>query len=286
MDAHVTQPEGAATPVTVRFNAAAPERLSRALQDLRRGFEQRRLAGRLAWLDLRNRYRGSVLGPLWLTLSTAVMLVSLGFLYSTLFQMELSEYLPWLAVSLILWNMLGQMVNEACTSLTSAEAIVRQMPLPFTVHALRCVIRNAMVTAHNLPLIVIVLLIFGILPELGWLMILPGLLVLGVNALAASLFLGMVCARFRDIAPIVGSVMQIAFFMTPVIWKPQLLSPEYHPFLLLNPFYVLIETIRGPLLEGGGDPAVWATAIAYTVLNCGISFAFFVRFRGRVAFWV
>lgn len=285
MDAHVIPP-APDTPITVRFNAASPERLRRAVQDLQQGFAQRRLAGTLAWLDLRNRYRGSVLGPLWLTLSTAVMLVSLGFLYSTLFKMSLAEYLPWLAVSLILWNMLAQMVNEACTSLTSAEAIVRQMPLPFTVHALRCVLRNALVTAHNLPLVVLVLLIFGILPGWQGFLALPGLLLLGVNALAASLFLGMVCARFRDIAPIVGSLMQIGFFMTPVIWKPQLLGPEFQPLLLLNPFYVLIETIRAPLIEAGGSPAVWAAAVGYTLINCGISFAFFVRFRGRVAFWV
>lgn len=286
MNAPVAPPPSAATPITVRFNAASPERLPRAVRDLRQGFAQRRLAGTLAWLDLRNRYRGSVLGPLWLTLSTAVMLASLGFLYSALFQMSLAEYLPWLAVSLILWNMVAQMVNEACTSLISAEAIVRQMPLPFTVHALRCVIRNALVTAHNLPLMAIVLLIFGILPGVEGLLALPGVVLLAINALATSLFLGMICARFRDIAPIVGSVMQIAFFMTPVIWKPQLLSPEYHPLLLLNPFYVLIEVIRAPLLEGGASLAVWATALGYTVLNCALSLAFFVRFRGRVAFWV
>ncbi|KAA2213967.1 ABC transporter permease [Teichococcus oryzae] len=283
MDAHVTP---ATTPVSVRFNAAEPERLSRALRDLHQGFAQFRLARTLAWLDLRNRYRGSVLGPFWLTLSTAVMLFSLGFLYSTLFQMSLSEYLPWLAVSLILWNMLAQMVTEACVSLTSAETIVRQMPLPFTVHALRCVIRNALVTAHNLPLIVIVLMIFGVYPDWSALLILPGLLILAVNALAASLLLGMVCARFRDIAPIVGSVMQIAFFMTPVIWKPHLLSAEYHWLLLLNPLYTLLETIRGPLIEGGGSLAVWLAALGYTIVHCTVGFVFFVRFRGRVAFWV
>ncbi|HWX48258.1 MAG TPA: ABC transporter permease [Roseomonas sp.] len=272
--------------VTVRFDAAAPDRLRRAVNDLRQGFAHWRLALALAWLDLRNRYRGSVLGPLWLTLSTAVMLASLGFLYSALFKIPLAEYLPWLAVSLIIWNVIGQVVGEACTSLTSAEGIVRQMPLPFTVHALCCVLRNALVAAHNLPLILVVCLLFWMIP--GWeaFLALPGLLLLGVNALAASLLLGMVCARFRDIAPIVGSVLQIAFFITPVIWKPDLLSPEYHWLLMLNPFYVLMETIRAPLIEGGGSAAVWAAAVGYTLANCAASFAFFVRFRGRIAFWV
>jgi len=272
--------------VTVRFDAAAPDRLRRAIDDIRQGFVQWRLALALAWLDLRNRYRGSVLGPLWLTLSTGVMLGSLGFLYSALFKITLAEYLPWLAISLIIWNVIGQVVNEACVNLTSSEGIVRQMPLPFTVHALRCVLRNALVAAHNLPLILVVCLLFWIIP--GWeaLLVVPGLLLLAVNSVAASLLLGMVCARFRDIAPIVGSVLQIAFFMTPVIWKPELLSPPYQALLLLNPFYVVMETIRAPLIEGGGSWAVWLAALGYTLVNCALSFAFFVRFRGRIAFWV
>lgn len=272
--------------VTVRFDAAAPDRRRRATDDIWQGFAQWRLALALAWLDLRNRYRGSVLGPLWLTLSTGVMLGSLGFLYSALFKIPLAEYLPWLAVSLIVWNVIGQVVNEACTSLTSAEGIVRQMPLPFTVHALRCVLRNALVAAHNLPLILVVCLLFWMLPGWEGLLVLPGLLLLAVNSVAASLLLGMLCARFRDIAPIVGSVLQIAFFMTPVIWKPELLSAQYHALLLLNPFYVLMETIRAPLIEGGGSWTVWLAALGYTLLNCAVSFAFFVRFRGRIAFWV
>ena len=64
--------------------------------------------------------------------------------------MELAGYLPFIAVSLIVWNMISQTVTDACISLTSAEGIIRQVPLPFSVHVLRCVFRNALITAHSL----------------------------------------------------------------------------------------------------------------------------------------
>lgn len=266
-------------------DAARPRRLERALEDLSTGFARWRLAAALARLDIRNRYRGSVLGPFWLSLSTAIMVVSLGLLYSTLFMLPLAEYLPYLAVSMIIWGMISQIVSEACISLVSSEGIIRQLPLPYTVHVLRCVFRNAAVAAHSLPLIVLVFAAFGHMPGPGALLAIPGLALLAANAFALALLLGMVCARFRDIPPIVASVLQLAFFMSPVLWKPELLG-EKQVWLPLNPFYVLMEVVRGPLVEGGAPGLVWLSAVVFTLLTCAASFAFFVRFRGRIAFWV
>ncbi len=86
------------------IDAANPLHTERALADLRDGLSQWRLALALARLDLRNRYRGSVLGPLWMSLSSLIMLIGLGLLYGALFKLKLSNYLPHLAVSLIVWQ--------------------------------------------------------------------------------------------------------------------------------------------------------------------------------------
>ena len=154
----------AASPVH-EFDAAAPRRRERALEDLQGGLARWRLAWALARSDITHRYRGSVLGPFWLTLSTAVMLAALGILYAKLFRMDVAAYLPWLTVSLIVWNTISQVVTDATTSLTGAEGVIRQMPLPYSVHALRVVLRNAVIAAHNLPLIGAVFAFFGVAPS-------------------------------------------------------------------------------------------------------------------------
>jgi lipopolysaccharide transport system permease protein len=118
------------------------------------------------------------------------------------------------------------------------------------------------------------------------LMAIPGLLLWAVNALALTLLLGAFCARFRDIQPIVNSVMQIAFFMTPVIWKPTQLGPSGIAKLAFNPFFDLLEIVRGPILGSGIAATTWAGALVYSAALCAISWAFFVRARGRVTFWV
>lgn len=268
-----------------RRDAADPQNLQRALLDLAGGLARWRLAMALARLDIRNRYRGSVLGPFWMTASTAIMVVGIGLLYSTLFKMSLAEYLPWLVVSLVVWTTISQTVSDACQSFVGAEGVIRQLPLPYTVHALRFVIRNMLIAAHSLPLIAAVLLIFNAIPGPEALMALPGLVLIAINSCAAGLFLGMICARFRDIPQIITNVMQLLFFLSPVLWKPQLLG-EDAVWLPLNPFYALMETVRGPLVEGGAAPVIWLAAISYTALACGAAFVFFVRFRARIAFWV
>ena len=267
------------------IDAANPRHAERAMADLRDGLSQWRLAFALARLDLRNRYRGSVFGPLWMSLSTLVMLIGLGILYGALFKLELANYLPHLAVSLIIWQWISTCIIEACSTLTGAEGVIRQMRLPYTLHALRIAFRNSLVAAHSLPLIPIVFLVFGHVPGPEAFLAIFGFLLILVNILAGGLLLGMMCARFRDIPSLVSNVMQLAFFATPILWKPELLG-DAMVWMALNPFYALLETVRGPLVEGGGPLLAWVAAVLYTALHLGLAGLLFARFRSRIAFWV
>lgn len=259
-----------------------------AVADLVEGFRLWRLGLTLGWLDIRLRYRGSVLGPFWLTLSTAVMVAALGTLYSTLFKMNLHEYLPFLALSLVLWNSyMAAMVGDACQCFLQAEGLVRSIRMPFTLHATRTVVRNLLVLAHNVVVIVAVWAIFDAWPRWSGALAVPGLALWLADSYALCLVLGTVCARFRDIPPIVGSLMQIAFFVTPIIWKPDLLQASGGgQWLLYNPFYSLLEVVRAPLLSEVPSVAIWISALGYSAMLCLISWLAFARLRGRLAFWV
>lgn len=243
------------------------------------------LAWSLGWLDIRLRYRGSILGPFWLTLSTAIMVATLGFLYAELFHTDIHQYLPFLALSQVLWFFLATLVGDACTCFTQAEGMIHAVRMPLFLHAVRTVVRNVLVMAHNIVVIVAVDLIFQVWPGWHGLIAIPGLFVWLIDALAICLLLGAFCARFRDIGPIVGSVMQIAFFLTPVLWQPSQLGAKA-VYLPLNPFFALIEIVRAPLLGTSPSVIVWIAAIGYSLVLCIISWMLFVQARGRVAFWI
>lgn len=256
-----------------------------AVQDVIGGFRLFRLGCVLGWLDIRLRYRGSVLGPFWLTLSTAVMVGALGLLYSTLFKIELRSYLPFLALSIVLWNFFSAIVTEGCTCFTESEAMIRSMRMPYLLYAIRVAVRNVLVLAHNILVIVGVFAIFWMWPGKVAILVLPAFVLWAVDAIAVIVLLGAFCSRFRDIPPIVGSIMQLAFFMSPIIWKPELLYGKAWT-LPFNPFYSLLEIVRGPLLGEMPSTYTVASAVIYSVLLCGTSWLLFVRVRGRLAFWV
>jgi len=256
-----------------------------AVRDIVEGLQLWPLARSLGWLDIRLRYRGSLLGPGWLTLSTAVMIGALGVLYSTLFQIDVHDYLPFLALSQILWTFLAAMVSEGCSCFTQAEGMILAVRMPLFLHALRTLVRNVLVLAHNVLVLVAVYIYFQINP--GWtaLLSLPGMAIWVVDMLAFCLLLGAFCARFRDVGPIIGSLMQIAFFLTPVIWQPEQLGPSRW-VLPFNPFFALLEIVRAPLLGVVPSHTVWSAALLYSGILCLVAWLFFVRARGRVPFWM
>lgn len=276
---------GAPAALDLDANQSWRERHRTAWRDLSEAAALWRLCLTLAWLDIRLRYRGSVLGPFWLTLSTAAMVASMGLLYAVLFRLELRDYIPFLALSLVLWSFLGALVSDACIGFTAAEGTIRSVRLPFSLYGGRIVVRNVIVLAHNALVIVVVDALLWTWPGGTALLALPGLVLWMVNAMALTLLLGTICARFRDIPPIVGSVMQMAFFISAVIWKPEQLG-ELEWALVFNPFFVLLDIVRAPLLGGLPSAMTIAAALAYSVLLWVVAWLVFARVRGRIAFWI
>jgi lipopolysaccharide transport system permease protein len=285
MTAAITMVAGGSRSLDLTPDASFGARQAMAAMDVRDAVRLWPLCWKLSWLDIMLRYRGSTLGPFWLTLSTAVMVGALGVLNSALFGMTLRSYLPFLALSLVLWGFMNQLVTEGCAAFTSAEGTIRSLRMPFTSHAMRVVTRNLLVLAHNLVVIIVVDVALRSWPGFDGLLAIPAFLLWLLDGVAIALLLGAFCARFRDIPPIVGSVMQIAFFMSGVIYKPEQLG-RHEWILSLNPFFSVLDIVRGPLNGTIPTTATYLSAIVYSVLLCGCSWLLFVRVRERISFWI
>lgn len=260
----------------------------RAGRDLGAMMRQWKLVVTLGLFDIRLRYRGSVLGPFWLTLSTAIMVAAIGFLYTILFHQRIDKYLPFLTVSLVLWNFISTVTSEGATCFTQAEGMIRNMRMPHSLHPARMVLRNLLVFAHNVVVVLVVLLIFRIPPGFADITLLPAAFLWCVDGFALGLLLGMIGARFRDTPPIIASLMQIVFYLTPVIWNPSMLHHRGVALVLveLNPFYAMLEIMRGPLLGAPLDPVSWMVAVAYSTFLLLLAATMFTWGRARIPYWV
>jgi ABC-type polysaccharide/polyol phosphate export permease len=266
---------------------AAPRRwlVSAAVKDLIDGLGRWELWSTLGWHDIRQRYRRSVVGPFWLTLSMGMMIGGLAYLYGGIFGQNAATYLPYLALGMIFFTFVSSLITEGSATFVMAGSAIVKMKAPLSIYIYQMVWRNVIILAHNVLIFVVILAFVQV--DLGWnsFLALFGLvLVVGVGIWTA-LILGALSARFRDVPPIVGSVMQIAFFMTPIFWTAASL-PNRQAFIYLNPFYYLLEVVRGPLLGQTPPLWIWLTAIGFNCVAAPLAIVFFARCRARIPFWV
>jgi ABC-type polysaccharide/polyol phosphate export permease len=261
--------------------------LSIAISDIRMALGCYNLVGMLGWQDVLQRYRRSALGPFWLTISMGVMIGTIGIVFGQIFKAPMDEFLPFLAIGIILWGFVSLVITEGCTGFIAAEGIIKQLPIPLFVHILRLVWRNILILGHNLIIFPLVLLVVG--KPLSWLALISivGFLLLLVNLVWIALFLGVFCSRYRDMPQIVISVLQVFFYLTPIMWMPNLLPERASLFLLdLNPFYHLLEIVRAPLLGQAPSDLSWIVSLSLAIIGWIVALAFYGRYKCRIAYWL
>jgi len=258
-----------------------------ALKDIKSALKRLSLIGTLGWQDVYQRYRRSRIGAFWITISMGVMIASIGFVFGHIFQSPMDQFLPFLSIGFILWAFISLVIIDGSSGFVTAEAVIKQLPIPLSVHIFRVIWRHLIILGHNILIFPLVLLIVGRGPTWDVLVAIPGLLLLVLNLAWISISLGIVCARYRDIPQIVASCLQVAFYLTPIIWMPELLPSRASLYLVdFNPFFHFIEIVRAPLL--GQEPALvnWLVSIGIGLVGWGVTIVFFNKYRGRIAYWV
>ncbi|MDX8143955.1 ABC transporter permease [Lentzea sp. BCCO 10_0061] len=282
----------------------------RAFADVREAWDHRELWGHLGWQDIKQRYRRSVIGPLWITISMGTTALALGLLYSVLFDTNVPTFLPYVTVGFIVWNFILGCITEGTDVFIANEGLIKHLPAPITVHVMRMVWRQVLFLLHNLAVYAIVLAIFftslnhqytiseggPVHPGLSWTIVLaiPGFALLAINAVWVALAFGVISTRFRDIPPVVTSFINLVFFMTPIVWDAGVLqkvtgggSNDWRILIAeLNPVYHFVEVVRAPLLGHEVDWHHWAIVGGFTVVGWALAMVILRNYRARVSYWV
>lgn len=267
----------------IRISAEAVP--AQALADIAKGARLYRLWTRFAIHDIRQRFRRSVLGPLWLTISMGTMIGTLGFLFSVVFRQDVAKTLPFIATGIIFWGLLTSCLNEGAMVFISAESDIRNLPIPLSVYFYRMMARCVMIWGFNMAIYFAVAIWFELVPDWNTLLFIPGFILFLVNAAWIALSVGVLSTRYRDIPQVIATVIQVVFFLTPIFWSPANL-PNRPAFVLLNPFYHLIEIVRAPLLGEMPTQTSWVFCIAMALAGFGFTAWLYRRAHSRIAYWV
>lgn len=213
------------------------------------------------------------------------MITSIGLVYGTLFGQKMGEYLPFLAVSIIFWTMFSQIVTEGSLAYISSATYIRQISTPRTVFILQVVWRNIIIFCHNVLIIVVLLVIFGVKDFATLPLFLPGFVLFLLNAAWVAMVVALVSARFRDLPQIIAAMIQVAFYVTPIIYKPGSLT-RFRWVVDYNPLTYMMSLVRDPLTGVFPSDITWAVGIALAIV--GWAFALFVtgRYAKRIPYWV
>ncbi|WP_420821666.1 ABC transporter permease [Pseudonocardia acidicola] len=270
-----------------------PRSWQRAIVDLRQGWQQRSLWGYLGWQDIKQRYRRSVLGPLWITISMGVVATGMGILYAALFQQNIYTFLPYVATGLLIWNFINGCILEGSEVFIANEGLIKFLPAPLTLHVYRLVWRQTLFFLHNLVIWGILMIIFP--RPLGWqlLLAIPAFGLLVLNGGWIAILSGIIATRFRDIPPIIASITQLVFFMTPIVWSYEQLRSSNNPAVAerariaeINPVLHFIEILRRPLLGESFIGRYWIVVGVITVIGWAAALVCLRNYRSRVAYWV
>lgn len=256
-----------------------------ALRDLRSSAERIDLAWSLAWHDVVSRYRGSILGPFWITLSMGLMVLGIGVVYANLFGITLKDFLPLVALGIVFFGAISGMITEGCSTFVQAAGMLSQTSLPMFTFVWRTVFRNLINLAHHMVIVVGVLIYYGYWRHSNVPVAIVGLAFLVLNTAWISMLVGIVSARFRDIPQIVISVMQFAMFVTPVFWPVNRLG-RHHAVLDFNPFYHLLEAVRAPLMGAGVAPHTYLFLAVMAAAGWAVTFSIFATIRRRIVHYL
>ena len=272
--------------LNIPLGGRASSSLDIALIDIVAGIKARQIWGRLGWRETKRRYRRTVIGPFWSTLSLAIFVIALGLVWSNLWHQDPKAYLPFLTAGMLSWVLFSTVCTEGCSVVTANEALIKQLRISFTLLACAVVWRNLIVFIHNISIYVLVCIYAGLAPTWATLLVIPGLLILCLNGCWIAIFLGALCARYRDIQQLVISLLQIALFLTPIFWS----SDQLHGRTLLladyNPLYHLIAIVRDPLLGVAPQPLHWVIAVLITIFGWLLTVQMMRKFRHRFVYWL
>lgn len=280
--------ESATTTQDTAIIFQTPSAKNLARQDAVEALKQWRIWLLLAYQDIKLRYRRSILGPFWITLSMAVTVYSMGFLYAHLFHTDMQTYYPFLVAGMLGWSFISSSVSELTEAFTSSDGLMKQIKLPYTLYVHRIATRNMIIFFHNLLVMVPILFIFHQVAKVNFytLLFIPNLLLIYFNTITFGLILAIIGARYRDVSQIIKNLIQVAFFVTPIMWNPAVLPPQYQPFMYLNPCYIFVELIRAPMCGSFTTWTIYGIAFLITGIGYGVCAKLFTRYRSRIIYWL
>lgn len=245
------------------------------------------LAYFLARLDFKLRYRRSLLGPVWVTLTTGLLIFCISLIFGRYVKIDYELMVPHIALGIIFWNFISSNLTDSCNSLINSQNLINQVRIPYLVYIVKTLIGNIIIFLYNFLIILLVIFIYYKKLDFSFPFFFLGFTILCLNLFWMMTIISFMNLRFRDIKALVQNLIQILFYMTPIIWVKGLITfdPLVEIFLSLNLFSYLIDITRVPLMNEAFFISTLSIPLITLIIGISFTIYFVEKNKKRVHFW-
>lgn len=236
--------------------------------------------------DVKSRFRGSVIGPLWLLINQSALMLAVGLIFGHLFHQNMSDFLPFLAIGLVLWSSMTSAIVDGGQTFIIAEGYIKQFTFSKAIYIYRSLVSNLIVFSIGLLVFFFVAISYGKLTFSSLIYFIPGLALFSITNLFTIIIFSHIGAIFKDVPHLFTSLMQMLFYVTPIMYTPEMLHSRGLDFVYkYNPLFYTMEIVRFPLLNGKcADMQIYVFSSLYCAVLAFLSWILVRKYSQKIVY--
>ncbi|MDQ2773894.1 MAG: ABC transporter permease [Acidobacteriota bacterium] len=207
-------------------------------------YKYRELIWALAIKDLTIRYKRSVLGFLWALLNPMLLMIVLTVVFSKIMPIAIAHYPVFLLSTLVPWTFFAQSLTYAVESIVGNADLIKKVAVPKVVFPVAAVLSNLVNLLLSLIPLALIVLVLRHPFHWTWIFLPIPILALAIFTMGFSFFFASANVFYRDIAHVVQIVIQLWFYVTPIIYTLDVFSAQYRWMFKLNPVIYVLNDFR------------------------------------------
>ncbi len=240
----------------------------------------------LSELKVKQRYKRTILGPLWTTLITSLQILTTSIVVTFVFKGNNEKYIPYIALGIMFWNFFSSAITECSIAFISNKNYITQIKKSFLVYIFSVLYYQILVFLHNVIVVIIIFMIYNIEFKISnYLIFIINFLLVTISILSIGFMLAILSTRFRDFSQMISSVFIILFWLTPVIYYPELLG-EIKFLVDMNPLTNFLSLLRSPLLDEEISMFTYIYVIVFNLIFLPLSMILYKRVKSSIIFWL
>lgn len=255
------------------------------IHDIINGSKQWRIWATLAWNMIKMQYRRTILGPFWIALQHAIFILTLGYIFASIQKENYASFFVYFATGYTFWILISSFVTSAGNTFLGLNGLPNMTNAALSNHIYLQFTSQILLFAHKIIPLVVILLIFHNTITINFPLLLCGFLMLMIFGFWMSALLGCLSLRFQDIKPAFTSIMQVMFFVTPVMFQTSRI-PGAEKFSSFNPFYHILVVVRGYIINEDVTLFNWIAVLVINIIGIGITLWVLRWSRPKLAYWV